>query len=164
MTKKYSLSKNEIIVEEMSTIREVCANILSANMDLHLIDDLVQDVTLILLSQNEITIQSLHETNQFCFYVARIVTNQVLSTTSPFHKTYRLRLPKNGLKQDDYEPLADEIWVKAMNLPDDRAKSIVHLRYEYGLKIHEIAKIHKISTRYVHGIIASVHSYLEKNH
>ena len=58
--KKYSLSKNEIIVQEQSTIKDICASVLANNKDLHLIDDLVQDVSLILLSQMEETLSLIH--------------------------------------------------------------------------------------------------------
>jgi DNA-directed RNA polymerase specialized sigma24 family protein len=148
--KKYSLSKNEIIAQEQTTIRDICVSVLANNKDLHLIDDLVQDINLILLSQMEETIQSLYETNQFRFFVARIVTNQVLSTTSPFHNTYRLREPKTPLISDDYDKLPDELWKNLLKIEDN----IPYLRFEYGLKIQEIATINGVSTRYVYKKLA----------
>ena len=63
MTKRYSLSKNEIVAQEQGIIRDICASVLSNNRDLHLLDDLVQDINVILLTQLEETIQSLYETN-----------------------------------------------------------------------------------------------------
>ena len=131
MTKRYSLSKNEIIELEQTTIREICSNVLISNNDSHLIDDLVQDVSLILLNQSKETIQTVFETNTFSFYVARIVTNQVLSNTSPFHNTYRLRESVSILNREEYDFTLDEIWYKAMNLTNDMAKTIIYLRFEY---------------------------------
>jgi len=163
MKKKYSLSKNEIIEQEQSTIREICSNVLISNQDEHLVDDLVQDISLILLTQIEETIQSLFETNQFRFYVARIVTNQVLSNTSPFHTTYRLREAKNDVIQDDYDFIPDEMWYKAMVMPNDMAKTIIYLRFEYGLKIREIAVLKQVSPRYVHKVLLKAYEYLEKD-
>lgn len=157
--KKYSLSKNEIIVEEQSTIKDICASVLANNKDLHLIDDLVQDVSLILLSQMEETIQSLYETNQFRFFVARIVTNQVLSNTSPFHNTYRLREPKTAFIYDDYDKLPDELWVNMLKIDDN----IAYLRFEYGLKIKEIATINGVSTRYVYKKLAECLKNIKKS-
>ena len=148
--KKYSLSKNEIIAQEQTTIRDICVSVLANNKDLHLIDDLVQDINLILLSQMEEIIQSLYETNQLRYFVARIVTNQVLSTTSPFHNTYRLRELKNGLISDDYDKLPDELWKNLLEIDDN----IPYLRFEYGLKIQEIATINGVSTRYVYKKLA----------
>lgn len=161
--KKYSLSKNEIIAQEQGTIRDICASVLSNNRDLHLIDDLVQDISLILLSQMEETIQSLYETNQLRYFVARIVTNQVLSTTSPFHNTYRLREPKNPIVVDDYDSLPDDIWKKVMKLDNELHKTIIYLRFDYGFKIREISKIKGISTRYIHKIINKVCGDLKNN-
>lgn len=154
--KKYSLSKNEIIAQEQGTIRDICASVLANNRDLHLIDDLVQDISLILLSQMEETIQSLYETNQLRYFVARIVTNQVLSTSSPFHNTYRLRELKNPIVVNDYDSLPDEMWEKVIKLDNELHKTIIYLRFDYGFKIKEIAKIKSISTRYVHKIINKV--------
>ena len=148
--KKYSLSKNEIIAQEQVTIRDICISVLANNKDLHLIDDLVQDINLILLSQMEEIIQSLYETNQLRYFVARIVTNQVLSTSSPFHNTYRLREPKDSLISYDYDKLPDELWENLLKIDDN----IPYLRFEYGLKIKEIATINGVSTRYVYKKLA----------
>lgn len=161
--KKYSLSKNEIIGQEQGTIRDICASVLANNRDIHLIDDLVQDISLILLSQMEETIQSLYETNQLRYFVARIVTNQVLSTSSPFHNTYRLRELKTPLNQVDYDILPDELWSKVLKLDNELHKTIIYLRFDYGFKIREISKIKGISTRYVHKIINKVCSDLKNS-
>lgn len=161
--KKYSLSKNEIIAQEQSIIRDICVSVLSNNKDLHLIDDLTQDISLILLSQMEETIQSLYETNQLRYFVARIVTNQVLSTTSPFHNTYRLRELKSGVISDDYDTTADEVWNYTLNKGTELLKVIIILRFEYGLKISEIAKIKGISTRYVHKVLANSYEVVKNN-
>ena len=112
MTKRYSLSKNEIVAQEQLTIRDICASVLGNNGDLHLLDDLVQDINVILLTQLEETIQSLYKTNQLRYFVARVVTNQFLSTSSPFHKTYRLRDPLKCVSEVDYDILADNFWEK----------------------------------------------------
>jgi len=163
MTKRYSLSKNEIIELEQTTIREICSNVLISNNDSHLIDDLVQDVSLILLNQSKETIQTVFETNTFSFYVARIVTNQVLSNTSPFHNTYRLRESVSILNREEYDFKLDEIWYKAMNLTNDMAKTIIYLRFEYGLKIKEIATLKSVSPRYVHKVLSKSYETLKKD-
>lgn len=162
-TKKYSLSKNEIIEQEQNTIREICRSVLANNKDLHLLEDLIQDINLILLSQIEETIQSLYETNQLRFFVARIVTNQVLSTTSPFHNTYRVRESKNVLFYEDYDTQPDKVWNKALKLDNELQKNIIYLRFEYGLKIQQIAQIKGISVRYVHKILKKAYDSLKKD-
>ena len=164
MTKKYSLSKNEIIAQEQNTIKEICASVLGNNKDLHLLDDLIQDINVILLTQLEETIQSLYETNQLRYFVARVVTNQVLSISSPFHKTYRLKPPLKSFTEDDYNVKADEIWIKAFSMSDEVAKNVIHLRFEYGLKISEISKLKGISERYVYKILLRSYEYLKKNY
>ena len=162
-TKKYSLSKNRIIELEQSTIREICSNVLISNNDSHLIDDLVQDVSLILLTQADEVIQVAREKGYFRFLVARIVTNQVISTTSPFHNTYRLRESVSALNRDEYDFRLDEVWYRALNLPNDMAKTVVYLRFEYGLKIKEIAELKGVSPRYIHKVLSKSYEILKKD-
>jgi len=153
MTRRYSLSKGEIIKLHQGSVRAICSSVLANNQDYHLLDDLVQDINLILLSQMSETIESLHETNQIEYFVARVVVNQVLSTSSPFHTTYRLKQPKNTLQSDDYDSLPDLLWQEIFKLDSQKAKDIVYLRFEYGLKIQEIAKIKGCSIRYIHKVL-----------
>jgi hypothetical protein len=62
MTKKYFLSKNEIIEKEYNSIREICTNVLRSNKDLNLLDDLVQEVCLIILNQSDESVQTILRT------------------------------------------------------------------------------------------------------
>ena len=153
IAKKFSLSKEEIITSNQGSIRAICSSVLSNNNDIHLLDDLIQDINLILLTQMDETIESLHETNQFEYFVARVVTNQVISTSSPFHNTYRLREPKNHLKSDDYDILPDLLWYNLSNLKHKGMRDVMYLRFEYGLKIQEIALIKGYSPSYIHRLI-----------
>ena len=67
--------------------------------------DLVQDIYLTLLTYDEEKIVGMHERGQLDWFVARIVTNQFSSKTSPFYYTYARRycrlLPDEENKQDD---------------------------------------------------------------
>tara|TARA_R110002020_G_scaffold101665_1_gene239293 strand:+ start:2950 stop:3450 length:501 start_codon:yes stop_codon:yes gene_type:complete len=164
MEKKYSLSKNQIIAQEQRVIKEICASVLSNNKDLHLLDDLFQDVNVILLTQLDETIQSLYETNQLRYFVARVVTNQVLSTSSPFHKTYRLREPLKPFLEDDYDSRADEVWAKVPKLDSELAQNLIYLRFDYALKMDEIAIVQGVSTRYVYKVLAQSLLKLKNNH
>tara|TARA_R110002074_G_scaffold189692_2_gene355574 strand:+ start:356 stop:859 length:504 start_codon:yes stop_codon:yes gene_type:complete len=161
--KIYSLSKNQIIAFYQESIRAICASVLYRNQDIHLLNDLVQDVNVILLSQMKETIQSLHETNQFNYFVARVVTNQVLSNSSPFHNTYRLRTPKNTPIEGDYEPFPDKLWKEVDNLNSPKARDILYLRFEYGLKIKEIAIIKGCSVRYIHKVLVKSYKIIKNN-
>lgn len=162
MTKKYSLYKNEIITLEQPVIRQICESVAGRNQDFHLVNDLIQEVNIILLTQSDETIQSLYETNSFRYYVARITTNQVLSNTSPFHKKYRDRGLKDAPVYQDYDTKADELWQEALNINNKFIKDVLMLRYEYDLKIREIAKIKDVSERYIYKTLAKTQIKLKK--
>jgi RNA polymerase sigma factor (sigma-70 family) len=162
MTKKYSLSKNEIITREQPIIRQICESVAGRNQDYHLVSDLIQEINIILLTQSDETIQSLFETNSFRYYVARITTNQVLSNSSPFHKKYRDKGIKDAPVYDDYDATADKIWQEALNIPNKFNKDVIMLRYEYDLKIREIAKIKGVTERYIYKTLAKSQINLKK--
>ena len=162
MTKKYSLYKNEIITLEQPVIRQICESVAGRNQDFHLVNDLIQEVNIILLTQSDETIQSLYETNSFRYYVARITTNQVLSNTSPFHKKYRDRGLKDAPVYQDYDTKADELWQEALSIKNKFTKDVLMLRYEYDLKIREIAKIKDVSERYIYKTLAKTQVKLKK--
>lgn len=52
-------------------------------------EDLVSEVSLILLETNPEKIIALHQRNQLTFYVVRIIMNLAFSNTSPFYKKFR---------------------------------------------------------------------------
>ena len=163
MTGKYSLSKSEIIAKEQPVIREICASVAGRNQDQHLLDDLVQEINIILLTQLDETIESLYETNQFRYFVARVTTNQVWSNTSPFHKKYRDKGLKDAPVYDNYDDSADKIWQEALNIPNKFNKEVLILRYEYDLKIREIAKIKGVTERYIYKTLAKSQINLKKS-
>ena len=163
MTKKYSLSKNEILSQEYGTIRNICANVLRSNNDLHLLDDLIQEVCLILLKQDNESIQTIYEQGYFSYYVARVITNQVLSSTSPFHKKYRLRTPYFDSEQEEYNPLTDEIWLNKYKYLTKKQRKIVNLRFVYGLKVTEIAAMQCVTPRQIYKDLDRINKILKKN-
>ena len=164
MTKKYFLSKNEILEKEYNSIKEICTNVLRTNTDLHLLDDLTQEVCLILLSQENESIQTIYEQGYFKFYVARIITNQVLSNTSPFHKKYRQRIPFIDIDDTEYNMLADKIWIDIHHLLTKKERDIVELRFLYNLKVSVIAKIKGVSTRQIYKHLEKIRKYLKKKY
>ena len=163
MTKKYFSSKQELIGSEYNNIRDIAFNILKTNNELHFIDDLVQEVCIILLEQNKESIMTIYEQGHFNFYVARVIANQVLSSTSPFHKKYRLKLPKIDLTEEEYNPLADKIWLDAKHLLTKKQKAIINLKYVYCLKVTEIASIIGVSTRKIYKDLQVINKILKKN-
>ena len=163
MTKKYFSSKKELIASEYNNIRDIAFNILKTNNELHFIDDLVQEVCIILLEQNKESIMTIYEQGHFNFYVARIIANQVLSSTSPFHKKYRVKLPKIDLTEEEYNPLADKIWLNSKHLLTKKQRAIVNLRYVYCLKVTEIASIVGVSTRKIYKDLQVINKILKQN-
>jgi RNA polymerase sigma factor (sigma-70 family) len=165
MTKKYFLSKNEIVEKEYNSIREICTNVLRSNKNLYLVDDLVQEVCLILLNQGDESVQTIYEQGYFKFYIARIITNQVFSSTSPFHKKYRQQIPFIDIDDtEEYNPLADKIWLDIQHLLTKKEKKIVQLRYVYNLKVTDIAKIMGVSTRQIYKYIKGITGHLKKKY
>ena len=163
MTKKYFSSKESLIASEYNNIKDIAFNILKSNNDLHFLDDLVQDVCVILLTQNKESIMTIHEQGHFNFYVARIIANQVLSSTSPFHKKYRLKLPKVDLSEEDYNNKIDKLWDDVNHLLSNKQRLIVNLRYVYCLKPENIGTILSVSKRQIYKDLKKIHNILEKN-
>ena len=164
MTKKYFLSKNEIISKEYNSIKEICINVLRTNNNLHLLDDLVQEVCLILLNQSDESIQTIYERGHFKFYIARIITNQVFSSTSPFHKKYRSQIPFVEINDEEYDDTADMIWADIHHLLTKKEREIIELRYVFGFKVIEIAKIKKVSSRQIYKYLQRITGYLRKKY
>tara|TARA_R110000782_G_scaffold110184_2_gene199351 strand:+ start:84 stop:581 length:498 start_codon:yes stop_codon:yes gene_type:complete len=164
MKKKYSLSKNDIIQSQYSVIKEIAANILRANNDLHFLNDLTQEVCLILLTQKDEFIITIYNNGHFKFYVSRIITNQVLSFNSPFHKQYRQKILTLPIIEDEYNPLADQVWVNIKHLLTKKERDLVNLRFVYNLKVSEIASIRGVSNRQIYKSLQKINKYLKNKH
>jgi len=164
MKKKYSSSKNEIIQSQYSVIKEVSANILRANDDLHFLDDLTQEVCLILLTQREEVIVMIYENGHFKFFISRIITNLVRSSTSPFHKKYRQKALILPIIEGDYDPLADKVWADINHLLTSKERELINYRFVYNLKVSEIAYINSVSTRQIYKNLEKINKYLRKKY
>lgn len=83
-------TKNEII-EELYRSKDFndCINKMEPE---HLRDDLRAEVVLILLETDEQKLVEMHAKKVLNFFTARIIINQIFSTTSPFYKRYRQQL------------------------------------------------------------------------
>lgn len=71
------------VVEEM--VQHIAHR--SLTPELH---DLAQEVYVALLCSDEERIEDMYRRGQLRYYIARIVTNQYRSSTSPFYTVYRL--------------------------------------------------------------------------
>ena len=164
MTKKYFSCKEQIVNDQYGVIREIAINVLRTNNDLHFLDDLVQEICIILLTQENESIMTIYEQGDFKFYVARIITNQVLSSSSPFHKKYRQRILNLPIIDEEYNPLADKIWVDIHHLLTKRERDLVNLRFVYNLKVSEIASIRGVSSRQIYKSLQKINKYLKNKH
>ena len=164
MTKKYFSCKEQIVNDQYGVIREIAINVLRTNNDLHFLDDLVQEICVILLTQENESIMTIYEQGDFKFYVARIITNQVLSSSSPFHRKYRQKILDLPIIDEEYNPLADKIWVDLHHLLTKKEKELVNLRFVYKLKVREIAQIKGGSTRLVYKRLDKIKKYLQKKY
>lgn len=68
-------------------------------------DDLAQEVYLILCEYDEEKINDMVKNNQIRFFISRIITNQMFSSTSTFYRTFRQPsiLMGNDIYVDDDE-------------------------------------------------------------
>mgnify|MGYP003116440161 FL=1 len=164
MTKKYSFSKNEIIQSQYSTIKEIASNVLRTNNDLHFLNDLTQEVCLILLTQEDESIITIYENGHFKFYVSRIITNQVLSSSSPFHKKYRQKILNFPIIEEDYNPLADQVWLDIKYHLTKKERDLVNLRFVCNFKVSEIATIKGVSNRQIYKSLEKINKYLKNKY
>lgn len=52
-------------------------------------EDLIQDICMILLNISEDEITRMHESDELRYYIARVVTNNIKSKTSPYYYKYK---------------------------------------------------------------------------
>lgn len=164
MKKKYSFSKNEIIQSQYYAIKEIASNVLRTNNDLHFLNDLTQEVCLILLTQEDESIITIYENGHFKFYVSRIITNQVLSSSSPFHKKYRQKILNLPIIEEDYNPLADQVWLDIKYHLTKKERDLVNLRFVCNLKVSEIATIKGVSNRQIYKSLEKINKYLKNKY
>ena len=83
------MTKNEVveIIAKEKVVEQIVSNIAKSSDDL--LNDLVQEIYLDLLQKDEEKIINLYETNQICFFVVRMVTNNLFSKNSPFYQTFK---------------------------------------------------------------------------
>ena len=83
------MGKQEII-EELARgkiVEEIIDNICKTNsVEMR---DLAQDIYLSLLEKDEKRIQKLYDNQQLSFFIAKMVTNNYFSETSPFYTKYK---------------------------------------------------------------------------
>lgn len=78
------MTKSEVvsIIAKEKMVETIVSNIAKSSDDL--LNDLVQEIYLDLLSKNEDKIVKLYETNQMRYFITRIVINNLHSKNSPY--------------------------------------------------------------------------------
>ncbi len=62
----------------------------------------------------------------------------------------------------EYDGAADDLWKKALSIEDVMCKDVIYFRFEYGMKISQIATIKGVSERYVYRVLSRTLKYLKK--
>ena len=85
------MTKNQIIekIYRDGLIHNIVKNISHGLEDEDDMMDLVQDISIILLSKDDDLIIRLYENNELQYYIANIVYTQLRSTTSPYYRKYK---------------------------------------------------------------------------
>ena len=114
-------TKREII-DEMARdkkVEEFISNTAkTSNIDL---TDLAQDIYLSLLQYDDEKIEGMYERGELDFFLARMITNNINSQTSPFYSHYRKWTTKrseitNDLK-NNYEESDENRWMQKKSVP-----------------------------------------------
>lgn len=101
------LGKNKVVEKIVYTINR--------NENIDNLNDLIQDIYYQLLTKNTKKTIELYNKGQLNFFITRIVMNNICSTTSPYHRTYRQRIGDNfeSLSFTEYNNIKeDNIWSK----------------------------------------------------
>ena len=99
------MTKNEVvnIIAKEKMVEQIVSNIAKSSDDL--LNDLVQEIYLDLLSKSEEKIVNLYETNQLRFFIVRMVTNNLFSKNSPYYQTFK----KNANLTVDIDNFKDKL-------------------------------------------------------
>lgn len=81
------LAKNKVVEK---IVYKINRNEEQANLQ-----DLIQDIYFQLLTKNTDKIIELYNNGQLNFYITRIITNNICSVTSPYHRIYRQKTGDN---------------------------------------------------------------------
>ncbi len=150
--------------EEYKIIQEICTNV-CRNSDL--VDDLIQEVTLIWIQQDEDKKDGIRK--YFRFWISRVVSNQYNSNTSPFWTKYRKGF---FVEFQDNENIPDEEYVEEPEwdikgaiedlFPAD--KVLIEMYYIKGMTITDIAKKRNIDRSWVSLQLKRIRGLLKLDH
>lgn len=82
------------------------------------LDDLAQDIYVYLLEYDDEKITGMYERNELDFFIARMIVNQYISTSSPFYTKYKKFL--NNSEELKNKNIADSTeWMKIIETPSN---------------------------------------------
>lgn len=103
-------TKNDILeeIERLGILDSLMMNITKSNTEREdTLNDLKQMTYLTLLEKDEQEIVGMYQRGQLLYYIARILTNNYYSSTSPYYYQYK-RLINKSIDIDDYDEQAEE--------------------------------------------------------
>lgn len=110
------------IIEELATNRKVEQFVSNtAKTNAPELNDLAQDIYLALLEYDDEKIEGMYERNELDFFIARMIVNQYISTSSPFYTKYKKFLNLSEQIKNNNIPDTKTEWmeVKKTQLPKD---------------------------------------------
>ena len=75
------------VIAKERLVEQIVSNIAKSSDDL--LNDLVQEIYLDLLTKDEDKIIKLYESNQIRYFVVRMVTNNLFSKNSPYYQVFK---------------------------------------------------------------------------
>ena len=133
-----------------------------------MVDDLIQEVSLIWIQQDEDKNDAIR--SYFKFWISRVVTNQYKSSTSPFHTKYRkgffVDYEDQEYDEPNYELEEPKEWSveKAMDelFPSD--KILIDLYYKQNKTITQISKERNIDRSWVSLQLKRIRGLIKLDH
>ena len=110
------------IINELATQRKVEQFVSNtAKTNAPELNDLAQDIYLALLEYDDEKIEGMYERNELDFFIARMIVNQYISTSSPFYTKYKKFLNLSEQIKNNNIPDTKTEWmeVKKTQSPKD---------------------------------------------
>lgn len=102
-----SITKEIIITElaEKRKIEEFIKN--TAKTNAPSLDDLAQDIYVYLLEYDEDKIIGMYERNELEYFISRMITNQYISTSSPYYTKYKKFINSSTPIEEEYNNITE---------------------------------------------------------
>lgn len=141
----------------------------------HLIEDAKQHIILILAENSDKKLKEIEEKNYLNYFIIRIIKNQLLSSSSPFYRTFRKQIEYDKIEHlyDDVddsvidEKIENENRLKKINTLLEELhwydSTLYKLKYFEGKSYNDLVSETKIPRISLWTTITNVHEYIKKN-